>query len=133
MAPAAAGMTHAWNHGVSARAPRAPIVSNLDAGLITTPDRLKRDIVASISAPVQWSSALEVMRSEGGVKRFIFVGPGKALANLAKKEVKSGNWRKYKDELEIGTVATEKCMLETSEMCRDLVEGYAKVESEVTV
>jgi acyl transferase domain-containing protein len=134
MAPAAAGMTHAWKHGVSAQAPRAPIVSNLDAGLITTPDRLIRDIVASISAPVQWSSALELMRNKG-VKRFIFVGPGKALANLARKEVKTGNWRQEEGGLQIGTVATEKCMLETSRMCEDLVhqlEGQQDVTKGMT-
>lgn len=124
MAPAAAGMTHAWNNGVSARAPRAPIVSNLDAGLILNPERLKKDIVASIHKPVRWSSALNVMRDQG-VSRFIFVGPGKALANLARKEHKSGKWQDWK-EVQFGTVATEECMAATSEMCRDLVEGMAE-------
>lgn len=123
MAPAAEGMTHAWNHGVTAKSPRAPIVSNLDAGLILTPERMKRDIVASIHKPVLWSSALDVMRDQG-VSRFIFVGPGKALANLARKEQKSGKWRDWK-ELEIGTVATEECMRNTSELCRDLVEDLS--------
>lgn len=124
MAPAAAGMTHAWNHGVKAKAPRAPIVSNLDAGLVTDPAILKRDIVASIHAPVLWSSALDKMKNEHGVKRFIFVGPGKALANLARKEMKSGTW-KGEDGLEIGTVATEECMRNTSELCRDMMGDIA--------
>lgn len=136
MAPAAVGMTHAWNNGVKAKAPRAPIVSNLDAGLILNPERLKRDIVASIHKPVLWSSALNVMRDQG-VRRFIFVGPGKALANLARKERKSGIWKDWNgqdgEEVQFGTVATEECMRDTSEMCRDLVEGYAESMAEVTV
>jgi malonyl CoA-acyl carrier protein transacylase len=125
MAPAAAGMTHAWNHGVSAKAPRAPIVSNLDAGLILNPERLKRDIVASIHKPVLWSSALNVMKDQG-VTRFVFVGPGKALANLARKELKSGKWKEWKDDVQFGTVATEECMRNTSELCGDLVEDVAE-------
>lgn len=130
MAPAAAGMTHAWNHGVSAKAPRAPIVSNLDAGLILNPERLKRDIVASIHKPVLWSSALNVMKDQG-VHRFVFVGPGKALANLARKELKNGDWKGWK-EVQFGTVATEECMRNTSEMCRDLVEDLVEgVEAQI--
>lgn len=125
MAPAAEGMKHAWNHGVSAKAPRAPIVSNLDAGLVSDPEILKRDIVASIHAPVLWSSALDKMKTQEGVERFIFVGPGKALANLARKEIKSGNWKEDGERLEIGTVATQECMDLTSELCRDLMEDVA--------
>lgn len=124
MAPAAAGMTHAWNHGVKAKAPRAPIVSNLDAGLILNPERLKKDIVASIHKPVLWSSAMNVMRDQG-VSRFIFIGPGKALANLARKEQKNGIWKDWKD-VKFGTVATEECMKKASELCRDLVEDVVE-------
>lgn len=127
MAPAAVGMTHAWNNGINAKAPRAPIVSNLDAGLIVTPERLKRDIVASIHKPVLWSSALDVMR-EQGVTRYVFVGPGKALANLARKEHKTGRWTGW-DELEIGTVATEGCMQEAAELCQDLAGQHASSQS----
>lgn len=104
MSPAAIGMRHAWEHGVTARAPRAPIVSNLDAGLITTPEQLKSDIVASIHKPVLWQPALDVMR-DAGVERYVFIGPGKALANLARKEARTGSWKHLK-ELEVASVAT---------------------------
>lgn len=104
MSPAAIGMRHAWEHGVTARAPRAPIVSNLDAGLITTPEQLKSDIVASIHKPVLWQPALDVMR-DAGVERYVFIGPGKALANLARKEARTGTWKNWK-ELEVASVAT---------------------------
>ena len=89
---------------MTARAPRAPIVSNLDAGLITTPEQLKSDIVASIHKPVLWQPALDVMR-DAGVERYVFVGPGKALANLARKEARTGTWKDWK-ELEVASVAT---------------------------
>ena len=120
MALAATGMRHAWEHGVTAKAPRRPIVSNLNAGLITDAETLKNDIVASVHKPVLWSPALEVMR-EKGVERFVYIGPGKALANLAKKESKTGIWKGWK-ELEIASVASPKDFEETSEMCEDLVE-----------
>lgn len=119
MAPAAIGMRHAWDHGVNAKVPRKPIVSNLDAGLITDPERLKCDIVASIHKPVLWQPALDVMKDEGKVERFIFVGPGKALANLAKKEARTGTWKDWKG-LEIASVATLKDLQEVKEMCTDL-------------
>lgn len=89
---------------MTARAPRAPIVSNLDAGLITTPEQLKSDIVASIHKPVLWQPALDVMRN-AGVERYVFIGPGKALANLARKEARTGTWKDW-EELEIASVAT---------------------------
>jgi malonyl CoA-acyl carrier protein transacylase len=122
MAPAAHGMAFAWEHGVSAKAPSAPIVSNLTASLITTPERLKGDIVASIHKPVLWASALDVMKNEGGVTRFVYIGPGRALANLANKELKNGRWKDSKEDIEIIPVATMKDFEECAEECQDLIK-----------
>lgn len=118
MAPASSGMTYAWNNGVQAKAPRQPIVSNLDGGLITDSNRLKKDIVASIHKPVLWAPAMDIMRS-AGVSRFVYIGPGKALANLAKKECKTGNWQEYEDQLQIASVATMKDLSDVKELCSE--------------
>ena len=123
MALAATGMRHAWEHGVTAKAPRKPIVSNLNAGLITDAETLKNDIVASVHKPVLWAPGLEVMR-EKGVERYVYIGPGKALANLAKKEYNTGNWKGWK-EVEVASVATSKDFEETSELCQDLLQSSA--------
>lgn len=120
MAPAAHGMAYAWDHGVSAKAPSAPIVSNLTASLITSPERLKFDIVASVHKPVLWASALDVMK-EQGVTRFVYIGPGRALANLANKELKNGRWKDSREDIEIIPVATIKDFEECAEECENLI------------
>ena len=130
MAPAAAGMTYAWDRGVKAKAPSKPIVSNLDAGLITDPEQLKKDIVASIYKPVLWAPALDVMRKHG-VSRFVFIGPGKALANMAKKECNSGRWQALRDQLQIASVATLKDLQDVSELCRDLQQQQGSGQLDV--
>lgn len=129
MALAAIGMRHAWEYGVKAKAPRRPIVSNLNAGLITDAETLKNDIVASVHKPVLWSQALEVMRDRG-VVRYVYVGPGKALANLAKKESKNGNWKGWK-ELEIASVASPKDFEDTAEVCEDLTTAEMSREAKL--
>lgn len=58
---------------------------------IVAPDSIKSALVSQISRPVRWTTALDTLRSAFGVKEFVFVG-GKALANLAKREIERGNW-----------------------------------------
>lgn len=129
MSPAAPGMTHAWQHGVTARDPIAPIVSNLDAGLIASSDKLVRDIVASIHKPVLWAPGLGRMLEEG-VERFVFVGPGKSLANLARKEARHPASRAKWEGKEILSVATQDDIDEVSLACQDLVESLAPHEGD---
>lgn len=52
---------------------------------ITTPASLVENLVAQISLPVRWSYSLATLRRTDA-KRLIFLGPGKALANLARRD-----------------------------------------------
>jgi len=66
------------------RAPRVPIVANVDA-------ELKRDaasaidaLVTQVSAPVRWEEVVRRLASEG-VTTYVEVGPGTVLSGLVKK------------------------------------------------
>lgn len=53
---------------------------------ITTPSSLVENLVSQISLPVRWSTCLSTLRT-AGIDRLMFLGPGKALANLARRDL----------------------------------------------
>lgn len=113
MAPAASGMEHALSSpSIRLRTPSSPLVSGLDASLITTPSSLVSNLVAQISLPVRWSSCLASLPAKHGVRRMVFLGPGQALANLARRDAKAlkearAGADKEGEETEVVSVATE--------------------------
>ena len=128
---AAIGMAHAWNEGVKAKAPRAPLISNVDATLVEDAEKLKSHIVQSLHVPVVWTQALDVMR-EHGVSRYIFLGPGKALANLAKKECKTGKWKDW-SEVQVASVATRQDLEEVARLCSDFGKQTSQAQTETVL
>lgn len=89
MAPAATGMQAALSSSsISLHTPSAPLMSGLDASLITTPSSLVSNLVAQISLPVRWSSCLASLPTQHSIRRLVFLGPGQALANLARRDAK---------------------------------------------
>ncbi|BGP12851.1 hypothetical protein JCM10213_005224 [Rhodosporidiobolus nylandii] len=89
MKPAADGMQAALTSpSIRIHTPSSPLVSGLDASLITTPSSLVSNLVSQISLPVRWSTCLSSLPTQHGVKRLIFLGPGQALANLARRDAK---------------------------------------------
>jgi [acyl-carrier-protein] S-malonyltransferase len=69
---------------VALAAPRAPIISNIDARALATPEALRRELLDHICAPVQWVATIEAMLATG-VDEFIEVGPGTVLSGLIKR------------------------------------------------
>jgi [acyl-carrier-protein] S-malonyltransferase len=70
--------------------------------------------------PVRWSSALDTLRANG-VTEMLFIGPGRALGNLAKREVEKGYWADgngNRDKLEVSAVATEEDLRRVSELLK---------------
>jgi malonyl CoA-acyl carrier protein transacylase len=120
MKPAADGMQAALTHSsISIHTPSAPLVSGLDASLITTPSSLISNLVAQISLPVRWSTCIDSLSSKHNIKRLYFLGPGQALANLARKDAKFAREAavaagQVPEEAQVGSevvsVATEKDM-----------------------
>ncbi|GAA6047848.1 hypothetical protein JCM3770_004672 [Rhodotorula araucariae] len=127
MAPAAAGMHAALtSSSIALHTPSSPLVSGLDASLITTPSSLVSNLVAQISLPVRWSSCLSSLPTTHGVRRLIFLGPGQALANLARRDAKllkeaeiAAGAARDGDETEVLSVATEKDMERLRETWED--------------
>lgn len=60
---------------------RFPIMSYLRAKMLTTPEELREDLGRQFSRPNRWYEALRGM-IEGGVDRFIEVGPGDTLTRM---------------------------------------------------
>ncbi|KAM0755777.1 FabD/lysophospholipase-like protein [Meredithblackwellia eburnea MCA 4105] len=102
MKPAADGMQAALE-SLNLKAPTAPIVSGLDGTLITTPNSLISNLVAQISLPVRWSYCLATLRASEA-ERLIFLGPGKALANLARRDAVAA---RAEDTFDVQSVATD--------------------------
>ena len=66
---------------VSISAPRVPVVSNVSADLLTTPEAVAESITRQITSPVRWEESIRRMIAEG-TDTFIEVGPGKVLSKL---------------------------------------------------
>jgi len=122
MKPAAEGMRHALTCGaVKLSTPSVPLVSGFDASLLTSPSTLVSNLVDQISLPVRWSTCINSLPTTHGIRRLVFLGPGQALANLARRdhkllrearEASPSASQSEKDELEteVVSVATEKDM-----------------------
>jgi [acyl-carrier-protein] S-malonyltransferase len=73
--------------------PRRPVVTNVDAALVTSGKEAGEALVRQVSSPVRWSESMEFLIAKG-VNTFIEVGPGKVLCGLMRqisREVKCLN------------------------------------------
>lgn len=61
-----------------------PVVSNVTADYIHTPEAIKQLLVKQVTSSVRWQESIEKMAREGATK-FVEVGPGKVLTGLIKK------------------------------------------------
>ncbi|MCC8094004.1 MAG: ACP S-malonyltransferase [Tannerellaceae bacterium] len=65
-------------------APVCPVYQNVNARPETDPERIKRNLVAQLTAPVCWTQSVETMIADGA-DHFIELGPGNVLQGLVKK------------------------------------------------
>ncbi len=84
MAPAAEAMAEALGQ-VTISAPLAPLVANVTARPITSPDDIRKLLVAQVTGRVRWRESVLWMASEGGVTRFAELGAGKVLTGMGKR------------------------------------------------
>jgi [acyl-carrier-protein] S-malonyltransferase len=66
------------------RHPSAPLVSNIDAGLLVTADDVRTELANQICAAVQWVRCMGSLVNEG-IATFVEVGPGRSLTNIARR------------------------------------------------
>ena len=83
MAPAAEKMEEKLA-GVDIVGPGAPIVANVTASAVVSPDDIRRLLVEQVTGRVRWRESGQYMRNQG-VERFVELGAGKTLIGLLKR------------------------------------------------
>jgi [acyl-carrier-protein] S-malonyltransferase len=83
MAPAAARL-EAVLRAVRIRDLRVPLVTNVDADLLTDGARVVDTLVRQVTAPVRWEEVITRLVKEGA-GTFVEVGPGKVLSGLIRR------------------------------------------------
>lgn len=64
--------------------PICPIYQNVVAKAVTSPDEIKENLIAQLTAPVRWTQTMQQMIADG-CDSVVEVGPGKVLQGLFKK------------------------------------------------
>lgn len=64
--------------------PRCPVYQNVNALPSNDPERIKKNLVEQLTAPVRWTQTIQNMITDGATS-FIESGPGKVLQGLVKK------------------------------------------------
>ena len=64
--------------------PTCPVYQNVVAKAVTSPDEIKENLIAQLTAPVKWTQCIQAMIADGGTE-FVEVGPGKVLQGLMRK------------------------------------------------
>jgi [acyl-carrier-protein] S-malonyltransferase len=61
-----------------------PVVTNVEAEVNSSKDRVKGLLVAQVSNPVRWEESMGKM-IEKGIEQVLEIGPGKVLSGLMKR------------------------------------------------
>ena len=65
-------------------APRCPVYQNVDGKPNTSPQEIKANLIAQLTAPVRWTKTIQQMIADGA-SEFIECGPGNVQQGLIKK------------------------------------------------
>jgi [acyl-carrier-protein] S-malonyltransferase len=69
---------------ITVRDLNVPVVTNVEAEINTSKDRVKPLLVAQVSSPVRWEESMRRMIKEG-IEQVLEIGPGKVLSGLMKR------------------------------------------------
>jgi [acyl-carrier-protein] S-malonyltransferase len=64
--------------------PICPIYQNVDAKPHTSPEEIKQNLIAQLTAPVRWTQIVENMSADGFAS-YVELGPGTVLQGLIRK------------------------------------------------
>lgn len=87
MAPAIDKLQEALDK-TEVKMPVVPLLCNVKADLVTSPEDIKKSLIEQITGTVRWREILFKMEKEG-VERIVEVGAGRVLSGLAMKTVKA--------------------------------------------
>jgi [acyl-carrier-protein] S-malonyltransferase len=85
MAPAATIMQEALA-AVEIKAPQVPLIANVEAGPLTSPQAIRNSLVRQVTGTVRWRESMIYM-AQNGVDTFYEIGAGKVLTGLIKRIV----------------------------------------------
>ena len=83
MEPARAELQEAISN-TEFKTPICPIYQNVNAKSVTSPETIKTNLIAQLTAPVRWTQTMQNMLQAGDIE-VIEVGPGRVLQGLFKK------------------------------------------------
>ena len=83
MEPARTELAEAINT-TTVMTPKCPVYQNVSTIGETSPDTIKTNLIAQLTAPVKWTQSVQNMISDGAIS-FTEVGPGNVLQGLIKK------------------------------------------------
>src|SRR5437763_1836734 len=84
---------------IDIRPPRVPIIANVTAGHVDTPDEIRQALADQVAGAVRWTDSIRRMSTEG-ITRFVEVGPGRVLSGLTRRIVPSAEALTYEQLLE---------------------------------
>lgn len=61
-----------------------PVVSNVTAQPVSSPEEIRRLLIAQVASPVRWDDSVRTM-VQMGVQTFVEIGPGSTLSGLIRK------------------------------------------------
>lgn len=76
---------------VALRAPRVPVVSNVDALPHSDPTEIRAILVRQVLEPVLWERSMRYLLAQG-IDKFLELGPGRVLAGLMKRIERKANF-----------------------------------------
>lgn len=79
-----------------------PLVTNVDAGVITTGDEAREALIRQVSLSVRWEESIRELL-EQGVSMFVEVGPGKVLSGILRQIDRSVHCVNVEDEASLDT------------------------------
>ncbi len=83
MRPAADEMAEALDKA-DVKAPIVPIIANVTAAKVTSPDMIRELLVKQVTGTVRWRESVDAMVSMG-VDHFVELGAGKVLSGLIRR------------------------------------------------
>jgi [acyl-carrier-protein] S-malonyltransferase len=82
---------------VTFRALHVPLVTNVDAEIISDGDEARESLIRQVTLPVRWEESIRVLVDEG-VNTFVEVGPGRVLTGLLRQIDRSVHVFNVEDE-----------------------------------
>ena len=84
---------------------RVPVVTNVDAEVVSDPDRARDALIRQVTGAVQWEPCMRVLIGRG-ISTFIEVGPGKVLCGLMRQIDRSQTCFNVEDEASLQKVVS---------------------------